>query len=156
MSHIRIAETGEMASIIPQGLGDFIVGLEPMETLRVIRALGSPEVCTLTNTCPIAPIDVIAGNLSYPDLSDNLQAVQVLSRRARVFNASDIALEMGNPLLTNMRMVEALIGTEVLPLTMDDFVDILSNHTNKKSYRMNAMALKKGMGIIKRGNDGRG
>ena len=145
MSHVRILEEGTIGPIIPAGRGDLVLGLEPMETLRILRDYGNPAIRVITNTRPISPVDVIAGNLAYPDLGALRQAMAALSDQVWMLDASALALEMGNSLLTNMIMVGALIGTEILPLTLPDIVDILEKHLDEKIVEANVRALWKGM-----------
>ena len=149
MSHVRLTKTGEIAPIIPPGKGDFVLGLEPMETLRILKTFGNPDIHAMTNVRPIAPLDVIIGTLPYPSLDGIIKSIQTLSSQAWTLDASAIALEMGNSLLTNMVMVGAMIGTEILPLTMNGFIDILRTHTNKKNLEDNVQALQKGREAVK-------
>ena len=47
MSHIRISREREYGPIIPLGAGDAVLGLEPLETLRVLVDYGNPGVSTV-------------------------------------------------------------------------------------------------------------
>ncbi len=149
MSHVRIVEEGAVGPIIPPGLGDLVLGLEPMETLRILKAYGNPDIHVITNTRPISPVDVIAGNLSYPDLDAIFEAITTLSGKAWTLNASDMAMEMGSSLFTNMIMVGAMLGTGIVPLTMEDFVVILQTYAKPEGFDANRSALQKGFDIIK-------
>ncbi|RTZ90939.1 MAG: indolepyruvate ferredoxin oxidoreductase [Deltaproteobacteria bacterium] len=149
MSHVRILEKGDIGPIIPAGHGDLVVGLEPMETLRILKTYGNPDIHVITNTRPISPVDVIAGNLAYPDLPAIFDAIRELSKKAWIFDASALAIEIGNPLLTNMVMVGAMIGSGIVPLTLEDFVVILKTYTKAEGYEANRLALQKGITTIK-------
>ncbi|MBW1660077.1 MAG: indolepyruvate oxidoreductase subunit beta [Deltaproteobacteria bacterium] len=149
MSHVRVFKEGVVGPIIPEGLGNLVLGLEPMETLRILKAYGNPDIHVITNTRPISPVDVIAGNLSYPDLDNIFESISLLSKRAWMLDASDLAMEMGNALLTNMIMVGAMLGTDLLPLTMDDFVVILQTYTKTEGFDANRSALQRGFDTIK-------
>jgi indolepyruvate ferredoxin oxidoreductase beta subunit len=98
MSHIRVSQKDQFSPLIPEGKCDLVVGLEPVEALRVLAQYGNPEVHLLINTRPIYPIDVIAGNATYPELSFVLEKIQSLSQRVWTLNATEIALEMGDHL----------------------------------------------------------
>jgi len=150
MSHIRLLDEGITGPIIPTGRGDFVLGLEPMETLRILKSYGNPGIFVITNTRPIDPVDVISGNLSYPELSSIFQAISLLSEKSWILDASNLSLEMGNPLLTNMIMVGAMIGTETFPLTIQDFVDILEQYLSKKNFKANVLALQKGIDSVRK------
>jgi indolepyruvate ferredoxin oxidoreductase beta subunit len=148
MSHVRISKERVSAPIIPEGHGNFILGMEPMESLRILRDFGNPDIFTLTNTRPVDPIDVISGSLAYPDVQAIIHAIETLSSRAWFIHASDLALEIGNSLFTNMVMVGALIGIGQLPLTEQDFVDILHQYMSDKTFEDNLAAIRKGIAAI--------
>ncbi len=149
MSHVRILREGTVGPIIPAGHGDLVLGLEPMETLRILKAYGNPEIHVITNTRPISPVDVISGNLPYPNLNAIFGAITALAKKAWLLDASDRALDMGNALLTNMIMVGAMLGSGLLPLTIDDFVIILQSYTSPDSFDANKSALQKGFELVK-------
>ena len=150
MSHVRISKERVSAPIIPKGHGDLVLGLEPMESLRILRDFGNPGIFTLTNTRPVEPIDVISGNLAYPDLPAIMRAIETLSNQAWFVPASKLALEMGNSLFTNMVMVGALIGAGKLPLTEQNFVDILHQYMPDKTFEDNLAAIRKGIAAIEK------
>ena len=120
-----------------------------METLRILKAYGNPEIHVITNTRPISPVDVISGNLPYPNLNAIFGAITALAKKAWLLDASDRALDMGNALLTNMIMVGAMLGSGLLPLTIDDFVIILQSYTSPDSFDANKSALQKGFELVK-------
>jgi len=148
MSHVRISKNRVSAPIIPKGHGDLVLGLEPMESLRILKDFGNPDILTITNTRTVEPIDVISGNLAYPDVPAIMRAIETLSNQAWFIPASTLALEMGNSLFTNMVMVGALIGAEKLPLTEQDFVDILHQYTPDNTFENNLAAIRKGIAAI--------
>ena len=148
MSHVRISKDRVSAPIIPKGHGDLVLGLEPMESLRILKDFGNPDILTITNTRTVEPIDVISGNLVYPDVPAIMRAIEALSNQAWLIPASTLALEMGNSLFTNMVMVGALIGAEKLPLTEQNFVDILHQYMPDNTFEDNLAAIRKGIAAI--------
>ena len=66
MSHLRISPDAVRSPQIPRGAADIIIGLEPLEALRVVTVYGNPQVCVLSNSRPVYPIGVITGELAYP------------------------------------------------------------------------------------------
>ncbi len=114
MSHVRASTAGQLAPIIPEGQGQLVVGLEPVEGLRVLAPYGNPETLMVLNTRPVHPIDVAAGLADYPELGDVLAEMKKLCARVWTVEATDIALEMGNPILANIVMLGAVEGSGVL------------------------------------------
>ena len=48
------------------GQAYLVLGLEPVETLRMLCALGYPRTIAITNVRPIHPLSVAAGEEEYP------------------------------------------------------------------------------------------
>ena len=72
MSHVRISEETQYGPLIPDGGADIVLGMEPVETLRVLGQFGNPNVFTIFNPRPIYPLSVLSGEAEYPD-SDRLE-----------------------------------------------------------------------------------
>jgi indolepyruvate ferredoxin oxidoreductase beta subunit len=108
MSHLRISASDQFSPLVPEGQCHLLVALEPVEALRILGHYGNPEVMALLNTRPIHPLDVISGDVTYPEVSKVVNKIQELSRRVWTLNATEIALEMGDPIFSNMVMLGAL------------------------------------------------
>lgn len=116
-SHFRISREGMLYSpVTPRGKADIILGLEPSESLRILTNFGYPGTYVVTNTRPIYPLEVAAGEAEYPTPDTLSRYIGELSRKAWHINATEIAIGLGNPLLTNIVMTGALIGTGLVPL----------------------------------------
>lgn len=116
-SHVRISrERIPYSPVTPRGKADIILGLEPSEALRVLAAYGHPGTYVVTNTRPIRSLEVAVGEAEYPAQETIASCMAQLSKRAWYIDASKFALDLGNPLLTNIVMTGALIGTALLPV----------------------------------------
>lgn len=125
MSHLRVSAGDPFSPLIPEGQCDLLVSLEPVEALRILGRYGNPAVQVLTNVRTVQPLDVLSGDASYPELDTVLAALGSLSRRLWRINATEIALEMGDPILANMVILGALAHLEVLPFTRRAFQEAL-------------------------------
>jgi indolepyruvate ferredoxin oxidoreductase, beta subunit len=125
MSHLRLSEKDQFSPLIPEGRCDLLVSLEPVEALRILEPYGHPGVMTLINTRPIFPMDVISGNAAYPEISKVIQKIQTLSRITWSINATEIALQMGDPIFSNMAMLGALSATNALPVDRQGFEETI-------------------------------
>lgn len=121
MSHLRISAKDQFSPLIPEGQCDLLVALEPVEGLRILGQYGNPEVVTLINTRPIHPLEVISGQVAYPELPEVIEKIGGLSKSLWVLNATDIALEMGDPIFSNMVMLGALSNIEMLEIDRQGF-----------------------------------
>jgi len=117
MSHIRLSMRRKYGPLIPPGCAHIVLGLEPLETLRMLVDYGNARVATITNTRPILPVTVGMGVAEYPDYDRLKQAIVGLSGQAWFVDATELALGLGSVRLTNLVMLGALIGSSLLPVT---------------------------------------
>ena len=144
MSHIRISLRDQLSPLIPEGQCDLVIGLEPAEALRVLAPYGNPGVAVLVNTRPIYPIDVISGDATYPDVSLILEKIQGLSRRVWTLNATEIALQMGDPIFSNIAMLGAVSVIKILPIDREGFQRVIQDLLPSHRIEQNLEAFDKG------------
>lgn len=148
MSHVRISKETQYSPFIPDGHADVILGMEPVETLRMLGQFGNPDVVTIINPRPIYSIDVTAGDAEYPDLDKLVETVRNLSAKTWTVNATEEAQKMGSPIFANAILVGALIGSGVLPLDKESVEPVL-RETFPKEVEANMTAFHKGMALVK-------
>ncbi len=144
MSHLRISPDEVKSPQIPKGAADIIVGLEPLEALRVLTVYGNPRVCVLSNSRPVYPIGVITGELAYPSDEKIQEAFRKLSAKSWLIDATSVALEMGNPVLSNIIMIGALAGTGLLPVDRQMFEKEIRKTLSKDKCDVNLKAYDEG------------
>jgi indolepyruvate ferredoxin oxidoreductase beta subunit len=149
MSHVRVSQTDQFSPLIPEGQCDFVMGLEPIEALRVLAPYGNPGVMVLLNTRPIHPIDVISGESRYPELDEILKEIKGLSRRVWTLNATEIALEMGDPIFSNIVMLGALSALEFLPIDRTAFGRVIQELMPAHKSEVNLRAFDRGRGAVR-------
>lgn len=145
MSHLRISRETQYGPLIPDGRADVILGLEPMETLRVLAQYGNPGVTVIANSRPVQPLAVSTGAAEYPSEEQIVQTLDELSSQAWLLNATEIALEMGSAILTNIVMVGALVGTGVLPLPPEEIERELRESLPGERLDLNLQAFRRGI-----------
>jgi indolepyruvate ferredoxin oxidoreductase beta subunit len=148
MSHLRISTKDQFSPLIPEGQCDLLVSLEPVEGLRILDTYGNPRVMTLLNTRPIHPIDVISGNATYPEVSKVISKIKELSRRVWTLNATEIALEMGDPIFSNIVILGALCAIGVLPIHRQGFETIIRDLLPSRLLEENLKAFDKGREMV--------
>ena len=144
MSHLRISGKDQFSPLIPEGQCDLLVALEPVEGLRILDFYGNPKVMTLLNTRTIHPIDVISGDAPYPEVSKVISKIKELSRRVWTLNATEIALEMGDPIFSNIVMLGALCAMDVLPINREEFESAMKDLLPSRRLDENMKAFDKG------------
>jgi indolepyruvate ferredoxin oxidoreductase beta subunit len=149
MSHLRLSEKDQFSPLIPEGRCDLLVSLEPVEALRILDPYGHPGVMTVINTRPIFPMDVISGNATYPEISKVITKIQALSKKTWTINATEIALDMGDPIFSNMAMLGALCATKTLPIDRQGFEETIRELLPAHKLSENLKAFDKGFESVK-------
>jgi indolepyruvate ferredoxin oxidoreductase beta subunit len=149
MSHLRISAVSSWSPQIPKGKAHMVVALEPIEAIRVLMNYGSPVTKALCNTRPIHPVGVISGEVSYPTSDELKQWVKELTEKAWFVNATDTAMQMGNPIFGNIMMIGALAGIGDLPVAREDFEMVISRSMSSDKVEANLCAYDMGVEMIR-------
>ncbi|MDQ1334084.1 MAG: indolepyruvate ferredoxin oxidoreductase, beta subunit [Thermodesulfobacteriota bacterium] len=149
MSHIRLCERGNYGPLIPPNMADVIVGLEPLETLRTVLEYGNEETVFIANSRPIHPLNVIAGDVEYPDPEWIRNILKKAGRRLYWLNATEKALDLGGPIMLNMIMLGALCALDHFPLTAEDIQGIIQTVFPASKLSANVKALEIGGNLIR-------
>ena len=149
MSHLRISRQAQYGPLIPAGQANVILGLEPVETLRVLAQYGNPAVTVITNSRPVYPLAVAIGAAHYPTVDEIMGALEELSSSAWLINATDIAVELGAPILANVVMVGALVGAGLLPLGPEEIELEFQESIPGDRLELNLKAFRRGLAEAK-------
>lgn len=145
MSHLRVSRQEQYGPFIPEGQADVILGLEPIETMRVLAQYGHPGVIVIANSRPVYTMAVTTGYAAYPGTQEIARTLEELSSTAWLINATEIALEMGAAILTNIVMVGALVGSQSLPLRPEAFEAQLRESLPSDRLDLNLKAFRRGL-----------
>jgi indolepyruvate ferredoxin oxidoreductase beta subunit len=148
MSHLRVSSQSSYSPQIPGGRAHMIVALEPTEAARVLKDYGNPGVKVLCNMRPIRSIGVICGEQTYPAVEDVKTWVRELSQAAWFIDATEEAVRLGNPILSNIICVGALAATGVLPLDRGNFETVLANKIPPDKVALNLVAYDRGAAMV--------
>ncbi len=144
MSHIRVSGSSTWSPQIPRGKADILIALEPVEAVRVMRTYGNPDVKVLVNTRPVHPVGVIAGECDYPPMESIQTALTSLSPHLWMLEATEEAMKLGNPILSNIIMIGAVSGLNLLPIGMAEFKAVIRNFFPAKLLDTNQQAFEIG------------
>ena len=120
MSHIRLSQDRDYGPLIPPNRAHIILGLEPLETLRILGEFGNANAVVIVNSRPVYPLNVIAGDAKYPDLEDMRKVVMGAVKQLFWLDATPLAIELGGPIMLNAVMLGALCRLGDFPLDRED------------------------------------
>jgi indolepyruvate ferredoxin oxidoreductase beta subunit len=142
MSHVRFSAKAQCGPLIPEGEADIIVGLEPIEVLRIIADYGDPGTRVIVSPRPIYPISVLNGQAKYPPVEEVMQKLGEVVAEVRVIQAIE---EGETGLAANVVMVGALAGSGMVPIAIKHFEDSLREIVSPRDLDLNLRAFKKGV-----------
>ncbi|MBL7178402.1 MAG: 2-oxoacid:acceptor oxidoreductase family protein [Desulfobacteraceae bacterium] len=148
INYIRISEEIQASPIIPEGRADVIVAMEPVEAMRMLNQYGNPDVITTVNPRPIQAIDTTGLGTKYPAMDKLMQDITALSAKTWIVHATEEARRLGNPLMANVILVGALVGSGILPLDRKAMEPVLQERF-PKAFEINMKALDKGIELVK-------
>jgi indolepyruvate ferredoxin oxidoreductase beta subunit len=107
-------------------------------------------VTVLTNTRPWLPMSVLAGEREYPPVHQVLDSMREYSQALWKVNATEIALDLGGAILSNIVMLGALQASELLPLAEEGMRQALEDSLPAKRLAQNLEAFAQGRQAVER------
>lgn len=153
MSHVRIYRGKEYGPIIPPNQAHVVIGLEPLETLRILADYADESTVFVVNSRPIYPLNVIAGESAYPDPGWIQGVLNQVVRRAYWLEATETAVELGGPIMLNMIMLGALCALPEFPIKAEALKQTLGDIFPEDKLAPNYRALDTGADMIARYED---
>ncbi len=117
---------GGISPRIGRGRADFVVGFEPVETVRALSFLSEQTVVYL-NVAPVIPFVLgqqyvlKEGDGRYPDVEKLLSCVRESTPHVHTLDATEQAKASGSTKALNMVMLGCLLGSELLPVSAEQF-----------------------------------
>ncbi len=152
-SHVRLCRS-VLGPLIPLQAAHIILGLEPLETLRLSRKYSNSETSVLVNPNPMVPMLVAQGLQSYPPLERILSELGTLNKAVHLIRATELARDAGNQIAQNVVMLGALSGLELLPFGRDRFLEVIIGSVSEKHRGLNERAFEAGYEEGARQRDG--
>lgn len=145
MSHLRLSRTKSRGPLIPTGQADIAVGLEPLETVRVLKTYGNYQTQVLMSSRPNYPLAVLCGETEYPSLDQLRQAVREHCREVIEVPADNLARQVGGWVTQNTIMTGALAGTGWLPFAIDTYERVIKSLFSGRVHQLNLAAFRAGV-----------
>ncbi len=140
MSHVRISRQKQYGPLIPRGRARVVVGLEPLETLRLLADYVNNTTVVIMNDRPNFPLGCLTGADSYPDIELMKSITAGIVGRLVSIPASRLAAEAGSLLSTNTVMTGALSGSGILPFGRDYFLAAIESLFSGEAGEINKTA----------------
>ncbi|MFX0074433.1 MAG: indolepyruvate oxidoreductase subunit beta [Candidatus Hermodarchaeota archaeon] len=143
-THIRVGED-IFSPLIPYGEADALLGMEAIETLRYIEFL-KPGGAIIMNDYVWQPVQstftrVQDTEKKYISIETILEQLKQVTNNIDLVNASEISIQAGNPLTSNLVLLGALAKTEGFPLNLNQLQEIVPKVVPKKAIDVNLKAL---------------
>ncbi len=148
-SSMRVSRKRAYGPLIPEGRAHFVLSLEPLETLRILALYGNEDVVTVSNTEPVYPVGALAGRAEYPGLDELKGAISQLSKRAWFLNVSNMAANLGAPIVSNIILLGGLLGTDLMPLIVEDVEKEIEATLPNAKIDLNLRALHMGIESVR-------
>ncbi len=117
-THVRIGKR-DLGPLIPRGLVDVIVGMEPLETLRAFYELGSKRTHVLMNKHPIPTLDTLSGSRRYPPVDAIIKAIAAAGKEMIVVDCTKALKELNAVQSTNIYMLGVMVATQETPFSRE-------------------------------------
>ncbi|MGM0417333.1 MAG: 2-oxoacid:acceptor oxidoreductase family protein [Thermodesulfobacteriota bacterium] len=145
ISHLRLGMKRIYSPVIPLNKADIVIGLEPLETIRVLTQYGNNDVISVSNLWPLMPSGVLAGEADYPENTHIRETIKSLSKKSFVHNFTKSALETGHFLLANSMIAGLVSGLGLIKgLSKANYYAVLKNNYSKDVAKKNIEAFSKG------------
>ncbi|MEW5723644.1 MAG: indolepyruvate oxidoreductase subunit beta [Thermodesulfobacteriota bacterium] len=149
-SHIRVSKERAYGPLIPEGGAHVILGLEPLETLRLLPRYGRPDIRIIVNSHPVPPLNVLAGEARYPEQNEIKTTLEQFAAKVWWVNATAAARNLGAAVMANMVMLGCLISARLTPLKEDDLEKALAETLPADKLEQNLEAFRKGIRLIRK------
>ncbi|MEM2656534.1 MAG: indolepyruvate oxidoreductase subunit beta [Candidatus Korarchaeota archaeon] len=147
---VRISDSKLLAPVVSPGEAHLLIGLEPIECLRVINFSG-PNTDIILNTSAIPPPTVTLGVAKYPPLGEIIETLRKVSKRILACDILEEARKLGDPRLQNTIILGIAANIPEIPITSNSLEEAikLAFSRDKRVQELNLKAFQRGLEIGK-------
>lgn len=135
-SHIKIG-LDVYSPLVPENKSDIILGLEPLETLRIGLTYIAPGGIVIMNTRKYESVDVKTGQAKYPSISSIIDSFKKLKANIITLDATEIAIKAGTAKAMNVVMLGALAACKKNPVPSKILKKAIQNRVPPKTVEIN-------------------
>ena len=148
MSHMRISMAHEYGPVIPERCAHILIALELIEAVRVLARYGNGRTLALVNTRLTCSPDPISGNRESIDRKALISKIKALSGKSYFLDATEKALELGNPILANTIMIGAVSKSGLLPISDQHLEKVIREYIFPDKVEVNLKAYALGKSLL--------
>lgn len=126
VSHLRLADHPIAGDLIPEGAGDLLLSMEPLESLRHLRYLSTAGRL-------ITAAEGVENIAVYPDM-DTIRAAIRAQSGSDIVDARTLAREAGSLKAVNIVMVGA--AASVIPISDENFLSAIDSRFASKGEKV--------------------
>jgi len=132
-----------LSPLIPMGAADLLLGFEPVETCRSLSMVNK-DSHIVTNTTPVVPISVSAGQDKYPPVDEVLSAIRDANPNLIALDATALAIRAGKAIAANSVLIGAISAVKGFPMSKDRMLESLLEVVPAKARDINVRAFELG------------
>ncbi len=145
-THLRMG-THIYGPTFPEGTGDLLVGMEPIETIRNIESVRYTGVVVF-NTYEIRPLSLSILKKDYPSLDLLIQEMKQFCQNVYSIDATKIAKELGAPIVANIVLLGAAMAKGSIPIDSEIVIEEIKNTVPERFIDLNVQAFKTGFEAV--------
>jgi indolepyruvate ferredoxin oxidoreductase beta subunit len=115
VSHLRIADY-DLGPLVPKGEVDLIIGMEPVEALRVAVHYGAGKTAAVVSSVPVHSPMTLSGEQVYPEIREIAEMLQTICGRVYMLNPKSLVESIDSHRALNVYLLGAASELGILPL----------------------------------------
>lgn len=143
LSHVRFGDQ-IYSSIVPEGFADIVVGVEPLEALRVSLQYIKEGGIVVSNEKPVYPLTVQLKQQKYPPLVDIKSALLTLTEKVFMVDATELASLAGSRLAAGTVLLGFMKAVSDIPIPKQNFYNAIEGMFTEKVAKINIRAFEAG------------
>jgi indolepyruvate ferredoxin oxidoreductase beta subunit len=146
-SHVKIG-SDVFNPLVPEDKADVVLGLEPLETLRVgVKYIASGGM-VIMNIRKYESVDVKTGQAEYPSISDIVSSFKKLNANVITLDATEMAIKAGTAKAMNVVMLGALAACPKNPVPKRILEEVIKDRVPAKTIEVNLKAFELGFNRV--------
>ncbi len=140
-SNVRFGDVH--SPLITERTANILLAFEPAEALRYAQFVKS-DGYSLVNTHPIPSPSFILSKNTYPEINAILTKLKIYCERIFTLDATQLATDLGKPIIQNIIMLGSLSAVPGLPITNSSLKEALKLQFKTQFYDVNLQAYELG------------
>jgi len=145
-THLRMG-THVYGPTFPEGTGDLVVGMEPIEALRNIKSVRSTGA-VIFNNYKIRPLSLSILKKEYPSLELLIQQMKQFCQNVYSVDATTIAKELGASIVANIVLLGAAMAKGSIPISSETVIEEIKNTVPERFIDLNVQAFQAGLKAV--------